>query len=103
MKLPKSIIICGKTYKVTQNNKVNGACFSCNSQRIEVGTRDTDEKTFESFIHEIIEIVLCEHDLRYQKNRSEIENGDYLFAFNHDQYENAVRDVANALRELYGF
>ena len=100
MKLPKKLIICGNTYQIKYNPKHNGGSFSCNTQVITIGTRDTKEATFRVLIHEILEIILSERDHRYQLNRTEVENGDYLFSFNHSQYENVAYDLAYVLRQM---
>ena len=102
MKLPKTLQICGKTYKITTNNKVGGAWFSCNKQMIELGTRDSKERQLASLIHEIMEIVMVEREYRFQTSVLEPENGDYMFVFCHKGYEIIAEDVANVIRQIYG-
>ena len=102
MKLPKSLIICGKTYKVIKDPKQEGASFRFSKQEIRLGTDYLPEKTHNFLIHEVLEIILADRNLRYAKEYSVKTNGDYLFCFNHDQYDWVAEELAYVLRQIYG-
>jgi hypothetical protein len=99
MKLPKSVCIAGKTYKITVDKNSAGGWFGTTSQEIKIGTKGLkDEMVLITFLHEVIEAIFTERNMRYSLRYNNPENGDYLYSFNHDQFENAVQDIACALR-----
>ena len=102
MKLPLKLTICGKVYKIIRKD-LGGGEFCLGDQRIVIGTRWSDEVQFETFIHEIMEVILAEKDFRYSREVDQRTNGDYLFSFNHKEFENAMDEFSYVLRQVYGF
>ena len=98
MKLPKKVIICGQDYKVIRKKKLLGGYFKSGNQEIGVGTNLTPQHILETFLHEVIEAILTERNLRYQLGYSTPDNGDYLFSFTHKDLENLVKDIQIALK-----
>ena len=100
MKLPKTILICGRTYRVKEDKKLLGGKFFCGEQTIFIGTKDKphQDELLNIILHEIIEVILTERNLRYRLPYTETENGHYLFNFNHYDFENWITDLACALK-----
>ncbi len=73
MKLPKTVNIYGKTWKVIRDPKSNGGCFGNNE--IEVGIREKS-RVLNIFLHETIEAILTENFLRYGAPHTPHCNGD---------------------------
>lgn len=94
MRLPKTIQLNGKTYKVKQNPKVFGGSGSTAKQTIIIGTESKNaQRRFENLVHEIMECVACERGYRYGKGVSE----DSVFVMNHKEFDNFSVDVTAAL------
>ena len=101
MRLPRTVLICGKTWKVKKDSSVHcGGHFNGTQQEIVVGSNQSDEGVFEVFLHEVCEAVLTERMHRYGLPYEGFENGNQMFVFNHAQFENVVKDIAMALRKL---
>lgn len=98
LKIPKTLTIAGKTYKLEFNKNTRGGHFSTGEQKIQIGKGYGSELFYEVLLHEVIESVLTERDLRFSKPAVKQENGNYLFSFNHEQFEQAVKDIAYALK-----
>lgn len=97
MRLPKTVQICGKTYKVTQDPKIFGGGATTVGQDITVGTKSKiAERRFENIVHEIMESVACERCYRYGRGISE----DSIFVMNHKEFDNFAADVATAIRPM---
>jgi len=99
MRLPKTIIICGKEIKI-ERKEVGGGTFHTGNQEIKIGKNYTSQVVLEMFLHEVMEYVFVERLMRYSLPYSPTENGHYLFSFNHTEFENAIKDIALALRPL---
>lgn len=94
MKLPKTVVICGKTYTVIKDNKRDDGCGFTFKQTIIIGTKDqTDERQFDTFVHEVAELTACEKRYRYGDGHS----GTSMFVMNHKEFENFISDLAAAL------
>lgn len=102
MKIPKSIIISGITYTVILNSSLRaGARSSAAPPLIEICTKDEHKQNiFEYFIHEVLEQILILHTLRYEINYIESRNENYMFVFNHKQFEDVTRDLAFVVRQI---
>ncbi len=97
MKIPKTIKICGKTYTVTKDPKFEHGRGKTFKQEIIVGTcGQTDERVFDTFLHEVAELVCCENNYRYGDRQSET----LMFVMSHKEYERFISDVANAIYPL---
>jgi hypothetical protein len=97
--IPKSITICGKPNKVIQDKSGNGGAFDEGKGIIVIGTANPLDVP-EILVHEVVEAVLVTRLMRYAIERSQPENGDYIFVFNHDQFEIACKDIAAALKGI---
>ena len=97
MKLPKKVIIASKEYVVKVDpNSIEGN-FTGETNTITVGTR-YPHLIEELFIHEVTEAILNERGHRYT---AYIEPcGRALFIFNHAEFENIVRDLVLALKDV---
>jgi len=100
--IPKKLIICGKTYSVIKSPKNGGGSFSCGSQKILVGTKWTKEVQHDVLIHEVLETILAEKSLRFSREVEEKTNGDYLFTFDHDRFDEICSELSYILRQIYG-
>lgn len=97
MELPKTVNICGMTYGVKTNNKsYDGTGSTCNPH-IVVGTKSkNNERYWEIFFHEVMEVAACERGYRYGGGHSE----NAVFVMNHKEFDNFSRDIAVALRPM---
>ena len=72
MKLPKTVQINGKTYTVRKNPDSEDGRGTTFAQLVEVGTKNqSDERQFDTFLHEVAELIACEKNLRYGDGHSE--------------------------------
>ena len=97
MKLPKSISLAGVDYKVIANPTGNGGSVDLWKHIITIGT-EVPSDVPEILAHEILQSLLTIRNLRYALERETTENGDYLFSFNHKEYEQIAKDLAAALK-----
>ena len=96
LKIPKSIYLSGKLWRVVTNNKEGGGWFDGGKATISIGTKYPQDVE-DIFIHEILEAILVERKYRYQLSRNRCDNGDLIFIFNHKEFENICADLAFAL------
>ena len=97
MKLPKTVQICGREFKVIIVKGHSGGSFSVDTNTIKIGSKYPVEMK-ESFVHEIIEAVFVMRGMRY-KLYEEARSSDYLFSFKHEEFQNAVIDIVIALKD----
>jgi len=97
MKLPKTVKINDQVWKIIKDSKMNGGCFG--DGEIEIGTKEK-RKVLSNFLHEVIEAVLTENFLRYSAPHSPVCNGDYMFVFNHKEFENIIPQIALAIKGI---
>ena len=100
MKIPKSLIIGGVKWSVKFDKKIGGGVFYWHDHRIVICAQHTEDRRFQVLIHEIAEIILVNNVMRFQKCLTEVANGDYLFSFNHDQFEIFTDELAGILRQF---
>ena len=99
MNLPKKVINTGKTYTVKVDNTRIDSTGCTYSQAIMIGTKlRSDERTFENFLHEVMEIVAVERLHRYSE---EDDSDGSIFVMNHNQFYNYVIDVAAAIFPMF--
>lgn len=92
MRLPKTITICGKTYEVKKNQKSYDGKGSTATCEMTIGTKNkSPERQFEIFLHEVVEIIACERDVRY----SSLDG--LIFVMTHKEFDNVLVDVAAAV------
>jgi hypothetical protein len=99
MKLPKTITICGDKYAIKPCATSNGGSFDTFKRVITVGVLDP-LKTHSIIIHEVVELVFAIRNIRYTKEVVSPDNGDYLFCFDHEQFNQAMEDVSAALKDI---
>lgn len=102
MNIPKQLNICHKTYKVIVDNDLgSGGDFSCRRQAIKVGGKGvSEERQFDALLHEAIEIIFVERDVRFQLAYTGCESGDYLFSFGHKEWEHIASDIADVVHQI---
>ena len=99
MKIPASVILCGKPCKIRVDPTHDGGTFDCTKMEIEIGTANPNEIE-ENFIHEVSEAILAILDYRYATERAELCNDDYRFFMNHKEFQLFIRDLAIALKGI---
>lgn len=97
MKIPKKIFICGAEWRIIQTNKKIGGFFRSKDKfiKVNVGSKYINE----IFLHEILEAIMANRGLRYDKYGLELQE-DFKFVFSHAEFEQMVRDVAMALKDM---
>lgn len=99
-KIPKSLIIGGVKWKILMIPKMSGGFFSWHDHTIKISRNHTEERRFQVLVHEIVEVIMVNNVMRFQKNFNQVANGDYLFSFNHDQFETATDEMAGVLKQF---
>lgn len=99
-RLPATVNIVGKTYRVTVDPESYDCCFRCDPQEICIGTKHkpSDEVVKGCFLHEVAEAILVERLMRYRLGYTSADNSHYLFSFNHKEFEFFAQELAVALR-----
>lgn len=93
MRLPKTVNICGKIYKVLRDRTKWGG--SCTTQgKIEVTSHRTasNHRQVCTYIHEVMEAICLERNLRFVAS-----DDDIVFVMTHKQFEDFTKDVTTAL------
>jgi len=100
MKIPKTVIIVGKTWRVKIDKKSRGGWFDTDKSVIELGTKDMGkEEIMQMYFHECWEAILANRNMRYKLPYLGADNGNYMFVFDHSKMEHAVVDFYLAIRE----
>lgn len=101
MKLPKTVIISGKTWKIKENKNLSGGNFRGSQFTIEVGTKYKQD-VIDIFLHEVIEAILCEHNCRLNRYTLEQTKGteNFLFVFDHEQFRQLISNIAFAIKDI---
>ena len=95
MKLPKTVEISGKTYKVNERT-VSNSSGRTYKQEVVVGIKSqSEERIFENYLHEVSELVACEQSTRFTASDDEV-----VFVMNHKQFGSFVNDIATAIRPM---
>ncbi len=94
MKIPRSILICGKTYKVKSDRNTWGGSSATGKQQIIVGMKSnqTAERKFDNIVHEVLEAITMEREFRYTGTDNEIR-----FVMTHKEFDCFASDVSSAL------
>ena len=101
--VPETLEICGRTYRVTVDNKKYGGEFYTVNQTITLGIKSLTRDYIKSMLlHEILEIIFVERDLRFNRPKTNPDNEDYLFHFNHRDFVNVIADLHGVLKQLKG-
>ena len=97
LKLIKKIEILAATFSISYNTEHDGGHFSMATSSIEIGIKQLDKDAlyvFSTISHEVMEVIFCMMSMRYDNGRLD---GNYLFNFNHQQFENAIQLHAQAM------
>jgi DNA-binding transcriptional regulator WhiA len=96
-----SFVTCAsKKYKIVYHPNRSGGQFHTKSKEIHIGKRCSKQDALEVLLHEIAEVILVERNLRYAQEKENKENGDYLFSFNHGEFEMFIKDLTLAIQEI---
>jgi len=97
MKLPKTVNICGKTYDVHKDRKGDHGHGQTFKQKITIGVKEqSDERQFDTFLHEVAELIACEKNLRYGDGHSETS----VFVMSHKEFEYFASALATAIMPM---
>ncbi len=99
MRLPKTVDICGKTYKVKADPESDGGTVDSDKLIITIGT-STPLEVPENIVHEFGEAIMMERDFRYAAEREQPENEHYRFVLDHKEWQLFCKDLAIALRGI---
>lgn len=97
MKIPNKIFICGSEWRIIQTKKKIGGFFRSRDKIIKVNA--SSKYINEILLHEILEAIMANRGMRYDKYGLELQQ-DFKFVFNHDEFEQMMRDVAMALKDM---
>lgn len=96
MRLPRTVNICGKTYVISKNSRSVHSTGGTHPQKMIIGTKgNSSERIFESYMHEVLELVACELHLRYVA-----ADDDIMIIMNHKQFDDFAANVAAALKPM---
>ena len=94
---PEKINIGGKDWKITYHNKSLNSSFV--NYHIKIGIKQPEE-LLENLLHEILEAILVERGHRYSLYNAYFGNDGLLFSFNHNDFENIVKDLVSCLTDI---
>ena len=100
MTFPKTLIIGGVKWSIVFDKETSGGSFNWHNHQIKIQSNYSDERKFGVLIHEIVEVILVNNTMRYQKCITEVYNSDYLFVFNHDSFEIFTNELAGVLKQF---
>ena len=95
MRLPKTIQINGRPWKVVRNPNISGGACHTHPGVIEIGKSANPDQEFEILLHEILEGILLSGGRRYENNADE-----QVFCFDHHELIAIVKELAAAIRPL---
>lgn len=87
----KKVVILSNTFKIVYDKLSDGGSFSFSEGVIKVGIKSIKNDplyVINIISHELLEVILCAMGARYESIRA---NGNYLFNFDHQTFENAVQ------------
>lgn len=100
MELPKKVIIAGLEVVVRTNSKEAGGSYDYKKNKpvIVIGTRDPED-VLSIFLHECFEAICYERMHRYREDYAGTKDG-MLFILTHKEFDNAIRDLALAVKDI---
>ncbi len=99
-KIPKTLIIGGVPWEILLVPKMSGGFFSWHDHTIKIARNLSEQRRFQVLVHEIVEVIMVNNTMRFQKNFTQVANGDYLFSFNHDQFEIATDELSGVFKQF---
>ena len=101
MKIPKTIMIGGIRWSVVLDKTITGGQFWWKDHTVKIGKNQSKERIINCLLHEIAEVILVNNNNRFMKCiTDESGNGDYLFCFNHDQFEVFMAELTGIIKQL---
>ena len=100
MKLPKTVFIVGREWKVVEKKKNSGASFNTGKATLFIGTSWEKGQTQINFLHEILEAIMTERMHRYKLPYISDDNGNYIYVMKHEEMNQVVADLALALKDV---
>ncbi len=98
MKIPKKTTIDGRQWSITTDRKSNGAF--CDSSKVMINIGAAEGCGLKNYLHECLEVILIESHNRYRNQHSDNNNGDYIFVFNHNEFEKICSDLSIVINDL---
>lgn len=99
MRLPKTVTIYGKQYKIIKDPTRNGASVAFDKDEITIGTIEKGN-IINNLFHEVIELLLAENHHRYENHHLQPDRNDIIFIFNHTEFENLIPQIVFALKDV---
>ena len=93
MKIPKQIKINGSWWKVVGRERYSGGSFNYDQKQIKVDYKSLEKEQI--FLHEIMEILMCEQRVRYRNSADE----GYKFFLTHDDFTRYVDNLYAVLKD----
>jgi len=100
LKFPKKITIGDVVWKIKTDKNKGGGSFGYADQVIVIGTKflkNQPARTLNVIIHELMEILCIEADIRYDKGNND---ADYIFVYDHQQHTDIIRRLSGLLNEF---
>jgi hypothetical protein len=91
----QKIKLLGNTWTIKYDKNRSGGEFWGEKFLIIIGTKYPQDIPAIIY-HEIIEIILSERGLRYNRYSQAVNDG-YMFVMNHKEFENVIMDITSAL------
>ncbi len=96
MRLPRTVNICGKKFAVSKDFKSYHSSGGTHVQKMIVGAKGASpERVFESYLHEVLELIACELHIRYTA-----ADDDVVIVMTHKQFDSFAANTATALMPL---
>lgn len=96
MRIPKKVIIGSREYKVKRRRDWGEGTGRGNTRHrlIQIGSRDgLPDIAFETYVHEITELVMLEDGLRFNRDTSD----DFFYQLHHHELDRMTSTIANAI------
>ena len=99
LKLPKQLLICGKTCDITYSTEAGGGSTDLSTGAITIGAGIPSE-ILEVLLHEASELIL--YSLGHRFTRYEEGNDGIRFVLSHHDYENFIRELTFVIDQITG-
>jgi hypothetical protein len=93
-------MIGGVNWNLILDKNTNAGEFLWGTHTIKIKNDLSDERKFNVLIHEIIEVIMTNNMMRFQKCVDNPNNGDYLFCFDHDKFEVFTDELSGILKNI---
>ena len=95
MRLPKQVIIAGRTTPVVSDKTMRGGEWFNNPSLIKIGHHEDEEERLNIFIHECLEAILTLRGHRYEGYPE-----SYRFVMDHAEFQNVINDLYLAIKDI---